>query len=259
MGKLKLATKSVGKFISKNSTTILTSVGIAGMGADIVMAVKATPKALEMIDEVKGANGGEITGKQLAKVGLKAYWPTATVFVGSATCLIFANNIGIRRNVALAAAYRISEGALRDYQEAIIEEVGEKKATLIKDRVAKKHVERAVESGKDSEGCVVLTGDGDYWCLDSISGRFFKSNIEKIRQAVNSFNKKMITDNVVCLNDWYDEINLPHIDIGYGLGWVMERTSDMLDISYTTAMKDEQVPCLVLQYMVEPTYDFRDY
>ena len=45
--------KNVKAAASKHSPEILTGIGIAGMATTIVMAVKATPKALILIEEKK--------------------------------------------------------------------------------------------------------------------------------------------------------------------------------------------------------------
>ena len=47
--------KSLQKTMRKHSPAILTGIGIAGMAAAAVMAVRATPKALRMVDD--GLNG----------------------------------------------------------------------------------------------------------------------------------------------------------------------------------------------------------
>lgn len=43
--------KSLQKTMRKHSPAILTGIGIAGMAAAAVMAVRATPKALRMVDD----------------------------------------------------------------------------------------------------------------------------------------------------------------------------------------------------------------
>ena len=55
MGKTNLATiaKDIRKFASKRSPEILTGIGIAGMITTTILAVRATPKALELIEEQK--------------------------------------------------------------------------------------------------------------------------------------------------------------------------------------------------------------
>ena len=53
MGKIKMPKfmKDTQKFVSKNAPAILTGIGIAGMVTTTVLAVKATPKAIDLLKE----------------------------------------------------------------------------------------------------------------------------------------------------------------------------------------------------------------
>ena len=44
---------SISNFMTKNSASILTGLGVAGLIATAILAIKATPKAIDMIDEAE--------------------------------------------------------------------------------------------------------------------------------------------------------------------------------------------------------------
>ena len=48
-------------FLSRNSSTILTCIGGVGVVATVVTAVKATPKAMALIEEAKEEKGADLT------------------------------------------------------------------------------------------------------------------------------------------------------------------------------------------------------
>ncbi len=50
VSKFSVSARRLGKFLKRKSPVILTGIGIAGMVTSTVMAVKATPKALALID-----------------------------------------------------------------------------------------------------------------------------------------------------------------------------------------------------------------
>ena len=50
---LSMITKNIGRKLKKHSPEILTGIGIAGMISATVMAVRATPKALQNIEHEK--------------------------------------------------------------------------------------------------------------------------------------------------------------------------------------------------------------
>ncbi len=59
--------KSLQKTMRKHSPAILTGIGIAGMVATTVMAVRATPKALRMVDDKEIEDGKRLTTSEIIK------------------------------------------------------------------------------------------------------------------------------------------------------------------------------------------------
>ena len=51
--KISVISKDIRTGLSKHSPEILTGIGIAGMITTVVLAVKATPKAINLIEEKK--------------------------------------------------------------------------------------------------------------------------------------------------------------------------------------------------------------
>ena len=94
--------------LSQYSPEILTGIGIAGMVTTTVLAVKATPKALQLIEAKKAEVGLQpdtpLSTKEVVKATWKCYIPAATTGVLSATCIIGASRVNLRRNAALATA-----------------------------------------------------------------------------------------------------------------------------------------------------------
>ena len=50
---------NVQRFIKKNASTILACVGAAGVVSTAVLAVKATPKAMSLLDDAIEEKGGD--------------------------------------------------------------------------------------------------------------------------------------------------------------------------------------------------------
>ena len=64
------------QFLGKHSPEILTGLGIAGMLTTTILAVKATPKALKLIEnKKKELNTDELTALQTIKATWKPYMP----------------------------------------------------------------------------------------------------------------------------------------------------------------------------------------
>jgi hypothetical protein len=240
------------QFANKHSPEILTGIGIAGMITTTVLAVRATPKALELLEEKKNEDWvDELSPLEVVKAAWKPYVPAAVTGIASVACLIGASSVNAKRNAALATAYKLSETALSEYREKVIETIGEKKEKTVRDKVA----EERVKKNPVSKSEVVVTNNGTTLCFDPISARYFKSSIDKIKRAENELNKQMLHDisGYVSLNDFYDELGLDHTSVGDDLGWNVDR---LIDISFSSQLNDNGEPSVVLDYLVAPKYDF---
>lgn len=234
----------------KHSPEILTGIGIAGMITTTVMAVKATPKALSLIEENEK---DDLEPIDVVKVTWKCYIPAAITGGLSIACLVGASSVNLRRNAALATAYTLSESTLRDYQKKVVETIGEKKEQSVRDAVAKEKIEQTPVHTKE----VILTGRGESLCYDSVSGRYFKSDMETIKKAENELDARLRNEMYVSLNEFYYEIGLePLRVIGEDLGWNID--SGYLDLNFSSQIASDGTPCLVLDYGVAPRYDFRN-
>lgn len=249
ISKMVFAVKSATR---KHSPEILTGIGIAGMVTAAVMAVKATPKALTLIEEKKTEDETEkLTPVDTVKVAWKPYIPAAITGTLSVACLIGASSVNVRRNAALATAYTLSESALKEYQDKVIETIGEKKEQTVREAVAKDRLERTPMVNKE----VIITEKGNTICLDYVSGRYFKSDIDTIKRAVNELNRRMRDEMYISLNDFYYEIGLTSTGLGDELGWNIDK--GYIDPDFSSQLAEDGTPCLVISYLVEPRYDFR--
>lgn len=244
--------KGIRAFVGKRSPEILTGVGIAGMITAAVMAVRATPKALMLIEDRKADSGAdELTPIETAKAAWACYIPAAVTGCMSIFCLIGASAANARRNAALATAYALSESALKEYQAKVVETLGEKKERSVRDAVAKDKIGRDPVSNRE----VIITEKGNTLCYDVISGRYFKSDIEKLRKAANELNRTMLDEMYVSINDFYYEIGLGNTKQGDGLGWNV--ADGLIDLQFSSQLADDGTPCLVLDYRVAPRYDYQ--
>ena len=256
----KTSMKKVSKSIDKHSPEILIGLGIAGLVSTTVMAVKATPKALLLIEEKKQEkrkNGEkpELTPSETVKTTWKCYIPTVVSAGVSVACIVGSRSINAKRNAALATAYRISEATLSEYKDKMVEVVGEKKAQAIKDKVAQSVIDK--HPVKDSE-VLVYDDENDVLFYDPASGRYFRSTVNKVQKAVNNINERMISGDDYCsLNEFYEELHLDPTLVGDEIGFNVGLYGQ-LDISFSTAMaKNKEEPCIVMDYHIEPRYDYK--
>lgn len=238
--------------ITKHSPEILTGIGIAGMITTTVLAVKATPKAIRLIEEAKEEKGEDLTKAETIKTCWKAYIPAAATCVASTACLIGSSSVSIRRNAMLATAYKLSETAFSEYKEKVVETIGDEKEKIVREKVS----EERIKKNPITKNEVIMTDYGDTQFYETLSGRYFKSDIEEIKKVVNYLNKDMLQDmfGTISLNEFYDELELERIDLGDELGWRVD--TGLIEIDFTSKIADNGKPCIVLDYINAPYYGF---
>lgn len=215
--------KSVGTSlwdgVKKRSPEILTGIGIGGFTTAIILGIKATPKACELIEERKLDTGREkLSKREIIKVTWKCYVPTAVTAVTATACVIGAAAENNKRNAALAAAYSLSQETMQIYRNKVIETLGERKESEIREKADREYIEK-----NPPRGFEVNPIPPDTLCC--YEGRYFYSNWDKIRTVVNDLGEAMLTnpfDPSVTLNDFFEDVGLPMTKIGNQLGWHLQ-------------------------------------
>ena len=244
--------KNVKTVLSDHSPEILTGLGIAGMITATVLAVSATPKALDLIVEAEDKKANEkhidhLTKLEAVKVAWKPYIPAAITGVASIACLISASSVNSKRNAALATAYNLSATALSEYKQKVIETVGEKKEQLVKNKIA----EDRVNKEPVNPSTIIVNGNGSTRCFDTITKRRFVSDIETIKRIVNDLNRRMINgEDYISLNEFYYELGLDEVSIGDELGWNVVR--GLIELDFSAQLDTDGIPCIVIDYTVVP-------
>lgn len=244
------------KYSAKDkSAEILITLGICSGITSTILAVKATPKALMLLEKEKSErrlhNEDDTLSKiEILKLGWKPYVPAIISGVTGVACIIGAHTENKRRNAALATAYKLTETAFHEYKDAVIEEIGDKKEEIIKHRVSENKLKKDPVEKKE----VIITGNGKVLCYDSISGRYFESDQESIRAAVNKLNSQLFTQDYISLNEFYFELKLDSTSVGDSLGW--NSAYGLVSVDFDTQLSSDGRPCLVINYDTPPRYDY---
>lgn len=266
MGKINLSkmARSVERAVVKKAPEILLGMGITGMLTTVVLAVVATPKAVKKIEKRKAElfeedklgydeKTGEIKSlpaKDVVKLCWKDYIPAAITGTVSTVCLIGSRSVSARRQAALATAYKLSESALLEYKDKVVETVGEQKAKEIDEEVEKEQVAKHPVVDKE----VIITGDGEVLCFDLLSKRYFKTTVDTIRRVENLINKRLMDEMWVSLNEFYWELGLDSVGTGDAFGWDIDK--GFIDAKIGTQLTDDDKPCLTLSFRNPPDYRY---
>lgn len=265
--------KAFGEKLDANASPIYIGLGLLAFGTAIVVASVEAPKAKKSIDRARAdlkdikhdLEDGYITEESaklarkdvaidLTKDICKFYVPVVVLAASGTFCIVNAHNIDTNKIAGLTTAYQISEAARKEYKNKVIETIGDKKEQKIRDEINKDKVKRnPVDNGK-----VVLVDNQKptQLFMDALSGRYFRTDVDHIKACVNDLNRDMLDDGYVTLNEFYDKLNLPDIQLGRDLGWRAEEGLIEL-LPFTAAVTEGGESCLVVDFYEPPIYSYK--
>jgi hypothetical protein len=242
------------KFIVRNSSTILTYIGGAGVIATTILAVKATPKALQLIEDAKEEKGEDLTKLEVIKSAGPAYIPTAITGVATITCIFGANVLNKRRQASMASAYALLDQSYKEYKKKSKEVYGEDAVEKITEEIAK---DKREETDITVEpGCQLF--------YDVFSDRYFSSTLDNVRNAQYKLNREITVECYATLNEYYEFLGIPGIDGGDELGWSAAMNFDYywqswVDFNHETVADDDGTEYQMVYILHEPFLEFNEY
>jgi hypothetical protein len=240
------------KAAADNTPTILTAIGVTGTITTAILAGKASFRAAEFLQEAQGKRSfheGEIEplpNKEKLELVWKEYIPAVTTGAATVACIITANRVSSRRAAALASAYSITQEAFKEYRGKVFEKVGEKKEQVVRDEIAQERVNRT------PPGPMIIAND-KVLCHDLYSGRYFESDKETIRRAVNDINYKLINEDYASLTDFWELIGLPSTSDSDEIGWTID---SKFEVDFASALTTDGKPVMTIDFRTSPIRSF---
>ena len=263
-GGLKIA-KYGGKIFVKFLPEILTAVGTAAVVAGVVETAKVAPDAKVALDEVKDEwEAIEDKEKRVKadyifkriRVGMKHYWIVVLIIGGAITCFWLSNRISFKRLMSALTAAGLSAKAKEEFEEKVKELYGDKQVKKIKDEIDADRI----KNNPPVESEIIHTGYGMHLCYEPITGRYFYSNIERIKRALIDCKAQLQADGYLGFNDWNCALGLDSVDLP-NLCWLAESKADVneFEVTFSSQITPEGTPCLAIHYSVNPIMELIDY
>ena len=236
-------------FCRRNASTILTCAGGVGVVATSVIAVKATPKAMQLLEEAKQKKGEDLTKLESVRIAGPAYIPAILVGASTIACIFGANILNKRQQAAMASAYALLDNSYKEYKKKVVDLYGEQVDEKIKGEVAKDKYE-PIEMGDDGE-----------LFYDYFSERYFTSTLYDVQRAEYQVNRDIQMQGYSTLNDFYENLGIDPIPGGDELGWSeggnLERYwQDWLDFNHQKVVMDDGLECIIVTFFGEPYHEF---
>lgn len=243
------------KFYTRNkSPAILTGIGVIGVAVTVATAVKATPKALRILQEAEKAKGEELTGLEVVEQVGAVYMPTAVIGAVTISCILGANAINKRRQASITSALYFTEKAFREYKKKTKDVFGAEADNQIMDALAE-------ERYKEND---IMVSNGKQLFFEEYSGRFFESTEEDVVLAEYHFNRNFVLRGYAELNELYEFLNLSPTESGAVLGWSIGAGEvfygyQWIDFEHRKVIREDGAEYYAITMPFIPTADYMDY
>lgn len=243
------------RFLKRNASTILTGVGAVGVVATTVMAVKATPKALDILKAAEEEKGEELTKLEKVRVAGPVYIPAAIVGASTIACIFGANILNKRHQAALVSAYALVDNSYKNYKDKVAELYGDDADNHIREELAKDNY--------DENEVIEDDNDRKQLFYDEFSERYFEATIERVLNAEYELNREVSIGGAAYLNEFYELLGIPLKDYGDHLGWSHAMLHDMfwegwVNFAHEKVVMDDGLECTIIR-MTEPFPEFEEY
>lgn len=257
----KLGSKSK-VFFKRHSATILTCVGAAGVVATTVTAVKATPKAISLIEEARAEKGEELTKLEVVKAAGPVYFPSLLLGASTIACIFGANVLNKKNQAAITSAYVLLDNSYKEYKKKVEELYGGDAHQNVVTAIAKDHYEDEDISDLDF-------GEDEKLFYDSYSEQYFLAKQEHVIKAEYETNKKIFAVGSANVNDFYNTLREQGVDIqlhpgGDNLGWstgILEAHywATWLDFDHFNTEMEDGMECMIIAFRCDPMFDYPYY
>ena len=229
-----------------------------------IMAVKATPKAVFLLEKAKEEKGEELTKKEIVKTAGPVYIPAIVTGVSTIACIFGANILNKRQQAALASAYALLDSSYKDYKNKLKELYGEETHNNVINAIA---VEKADDMRIRTENlcveCDLSLEESDSeprLFYDIHSSRYFESTIEQVMAAEYHLNRNYILRGYAYLNEFYEFLGIEQTDYGSVLGWApLDDGMYWIDFNHRKTVLDDGLEVYIVEMPFEPRYDFFEY
>lgn len=251
-------------FVKRNASTILTCLGGVGVVATTITAVKATPKALRLIEEAEQKKGERLTKWEKVKTAGPTYIPTVGFGISTLVCVFGAHILNQRQQAALMSAYALVDQSYKDYRRKLKELYGEEVDQEVREAIAIEKAEdvgvRGSYLGTTCDLSLEENNGKPQVFYDEHSGRYFESTVEQVLNAEYHLNRNYILRGYSYLNEFYDFLGINETDYGSVLGWAPnDEGMYWIDFNHRKLESDEGKDVYVIEMPFEPTYDFLEY
>ena len=233
--------------IKKQYPLILSVIGSIGVVATAVTAVKATPKALDVIRIDREIRKGKAetledlkqTKADLIKLTWKYYIPSVAIGISTIACIMGSLALSRSQIKSITSAYILLDQTYREYKSKVKELYGENADHAVKTEIIKYLYE---DSDIISRGKVLVFYEENY-------GKLFERTMTEVVLAEYNLNRKFALDGEASINDFLGFLNLEPVVFGNCIGWLSDSNYDFyghpwIEFKHELIVLDDRMECI---------------
>ena len=260
----------IGRFVLRNSSTILVGLGCAGSVAGTILACKKTLSVEPILDECvedlskasenaeENAKNKEITKAYIRSVGrmAKYYAPVIAIETLSIASILYGHHILSKRHFALIAAYNSLNTDYRNYRKRVVDKYGKDEDVIFANQDKIETIKEEDPEGyfpeypHDLDVMTVFFGPGN------INGtKDPEQNLFYLKKAEEEANALFHDQGYLFINDARALLGLEPTEMGSMIGWVEGLGDDYIDFNIYNVYNIEAVNGYEATFVVEFNHD----
>lgn len=228
------------KQLRRNSPEILTALGVTGVITTAYLTAKASFQAADVLQGTDLPDDRKDRIKEQVKHTWELYIPAGICGVATVVCIVSGTRAQAQKTAAAVAAYSLTERAFSDYKEKVAEQIGSKKEQAIRDEIAQDQV-----TNNPPSSMVLMPVENNVLCCELHTGRYFWSTMEKLRAAQNEINSRIVREEYVLLDEFYDLIFISRTNSSGHTGW---EDAKLLELEFSAVLSEDNKPCMAFAY-----------
>lgn len=240
--------------IRKHAPEILAGIGVVGVVATTLSAIKATPKVYVLMEHNEELKNRALTPTETLMIALPNY-RNAIIFGGlTISAIIGSSVLSFKRMESIkelaATSYILLDTAFKEYREQVVEMFGE-------------DVDQKIAGGLFLKKHSNITRD-DVLFYEPITKRYFEITHDEMAKALYELNREYAIKGEVPLNYFLRLIGLEETVTGNINGWNAAMNWEFygyawVDIEFERITLDDGLECLKLKYILPPDENYMLY
>lgn len=245
--------RQTGLYLQRHSAAILTIVGSIGVIATAVTAAKATPRAIQLLNEAEVEKREELTRMEIIRTVAPVYIPSFLIGCATIGCIFSIHILDYRRQSTLTSAYMLLDQSFKDYKAKVKELYGDDADKQIQAGLLRDHLKETVD--------ISLSSDEQRLFYEEYYGQIFERTMLEVQDAEYQLNRKFVLDGEANLNDFFEFLGLPKSKAGEALGWSLEAGCafygySWIDFEHELVTLDDGMECYIINMPKEPTIGY---